>query len=190
MSSLVSGGRGVAEVFAERERAPTASAACAILDQCGGFLARISNDTYTRPSSRLFGSTVGQHVRHALDHFEAACAGLEGRTIVYDRRERGTSIETSREAALEHVSSLSRRIGVVGVAAAALPVRIEVMLSAGGDETVLESTLGRELAFAAHHAIHHHAMMASLGEEFGVTPPAGFGKAPATIHHEGSKVDG
>lgn len=171
-------------------RAPTASAACAILEQCGAFVRLLTSEAYTRPSARMFGSTVGQHVRHALDHFEAACAGLDGETIVYDRRERGTAVETSREAALEMIARLTSRLSGVGPSSASRGVRVEVMLSAGGDEATLESTLARELAFAAHHAVHHHAMMASLGSEMGVEAPSGFGKAPATLRHEHGSVRG
>lgn len=183
MSGLATGDRRAVEVAGGR--APTAAAACAMLEQCASFVRLLTDEAYMRPSARMFGSTVGQHVRHALDHFESACAGLEGETIVYDRRARGTAVETSREAALELIGRLTGRIGGVGVSQASRPVLVEVMLSAGGDEARLESTLARELAFASHHAIHHHAMMASLGLEMGVSCPAGFGKAPATLHHEG-----
>ena len=48
----------------------------------------------------------------------------------------------------------------------------------------LKSTLGRELFFATHHAIHHHAMMKTIGREFGIEAPAGFGTAPSTIKFE------
>ncbi len=184
MSGLATGEQRRAMEVRGSGRAPTAAAACAILEQCGAFVRLLDDSAYTRPSARMFGSTVGQHVRHALDHFEAACAGLADEVIVYDRRERGTAVETSRGAALEMIDRLSSQIGSVCPTSASRSVRVEVMLSAGGDEAVLESTLARELAFAAHHAVHHHAMMASLGVEMGVTPPSGFGKAPATLVHE------
>ncbi len=164
--------------------ASTAKAACTILAQCSAFLRAVPDGAYAKPSSRTFGSTIGQHVRHSLDHFEAVCSGLDGRAIVYDHRERGTSIETSRQAALDMIARVSDRLAGVSAGMASRPVRVEVMLSASGDEATLASTLGRELAFAAHHAIHHHAMMASLGEEMGVALTPGFGQAPSTLAHE------
>jgi len=63
-------------------------------------------------------------------------------------------------------------------------VRVRVMLCADGQHAELGSTLGRELAFAAHHAVHHHAMVAAIAAEFGLSAPDGFGRAPSTIHHE------
>jgi hypothetical protein len=58
------------------------------------------------------------------------------------------------------------------------------MLSGEGDEAELTSTFAREVAFATHHAIHHNAMIAAIAASFGVTIPAGFGKAPSTVNHE------
>jgi hypothetical protein len=48
----------------------------------------------------------------------------------------------------------------------------------------LVSTLGRELAFATHHAVHHQAMMKAIAFEFGVEVEECFGKAPATVNAE------
>ena len=45
---------------------------------------------------------------------------------------------------------------------------VRCMLSAQGDEQRLRSSLAREIAFASHHATHHHAMMASIALEHGV----------------------
>ena len=47
--------------------------------------------------------------------------------------------------------------------------------------------LGRELAFAAHHGVHHNAMINAICAELGVATPHGFGKAPSTINHECDK---
>jgi hypothetical protein len=48
----------------------------------------------------------------------------------------------------------------------------------------LGSTLARELAFASHHAIHHHAMMKAIAQEHGQAAESGFGVAPSTLNHE------
>jgi len=63
-------------------------------------------------------------------------------------------------------------------------VIVRVMLTSDGQDTTLPSTFGRELAFAAHHAIHHHAMIKAIAEEFGIATPAEFGKAPSTLNFE------
>lgn len=163
---------------------PTARAALAILAQCAAFVARIPDEVYTRASASMHGSTIGQHVRHTLDHLTAALRALDGAEIDYDHRRRDTPVETSRDEALREIDRRSVEAARVTRDAARRDARVRVMLSAEGDEMVLGSTLGRELAFATHHAVHHHAMISAIASEFGVPVPPGFGKAPATLHHE------
>ncbi len=71
----------------------------------------------------------------------------------------------------------------------ALPVRVRVMVGADGSTAELRSTLARELAFAAHHAVHHHAMVRAIAAEFGREMPEDLGKAPSTLHHERRLMD-
>lgn len=165
---------------------PVVDSSLSVLEQCGRFIAELDDASYTVPCSVIAGSTVGQHVRHSLDHFAAALSALDGQLIDYDRRERDTPVEQSRDAALHLVSDLRRRLGTIREGDLSWPVRVRVMINGEGDEVVLGSTMARELAFAMHHAIHHHAMMAAISKELGVTPEQGFGRAPSTVRHDRS----
>lgn len=64
------------------------------------------------------------------------------------------------------------------------PVQVTFALSKWDDHTEFKSTLLRELAFAAHHAIHHHAMIKHIllysFPSVAKALPKHFGKAPAT----------
>jgi enolase len=163
----------------------TAASAAAAVEQCEVFLSGLGADAYVTPSAVMHGGTIGQHVRHAIDHYDAAIAGLRGESIAYDRRERGTRIETDVGEARTRLREIARVLRTVTPSRSASSVRVRVMIESGsGLEAEHESTLGRELAFAAHHAVHHHAMIAAIAKAMGVAVPAGFGKAPATIHHE------
>ncbi len=126
----------------------------------------------------LSGSTIGQHVRHSLDHFSAVLDPIEPGVIDYDHRERDTPVEHDPLAARSSIEQLIRQLRVVRAPSAA--VRVRVMLSADGRESLLTSTIERELAFATHHAIHHHAMIAAIARTLQLDVPAGFGVAPST----------
>jgi uncharacterized damage-inducible protein DinB len=58
------------------------------------------------------------------------------------------------------------------------------MVAGDGSCATLSTTIGRELAFATHHGVHHQAMMRAIAGEFGVDVSPTFGKAPSTINHE------
>ena len=163
---------------------PAARAAIATLEQCERFLETIDDDLYTRPCDAVQGSTIGQHVRHSLDHVGAALDALAGSVIDYDHRDRDTPIERDRTQALTCLCAMCARLRSVNDDAALRETRVRVMLDADGTEETLRSTLGREIAFASHHALHHHAMIGAIASRLGVCVPEGFGRAPSTLHHD------
>lgn len=162
-----------------------AAAGAAMLAQCAAFVRALSDGAYVCDSSTHKGGTIGKHVRHVLDHFRAALEqGCAGETIDYDRRARNVPMETDRGAAIEAVESVRGRLAALREQDLDRPVRIRVMLAGDGTEAELRSTLGRELAFAAHHAVHHHAMVKAMAAEFGLDAGEHFGKAPSTLRHQ------
>lgn len=160
------------------------NAAMEVLKSCRCFLDSLDQAAYNHPSRALFGATVGQHVRHNLDHFAAAIGSIEGGVIDYDRRDRDTPIERDIERAAHEIERLVASLSAMTERASTQRVRVRIMLDASGDVTELESSVVRELAFATHHAYHHYAMMAVIAAELGLAIPGGFGKAPSTLHHE------
>jgi len=168
-----------------RARSPVADAAMATLDQCERLIRDLSDVAYAAPSRVLAGGTVGRHVRHTVDHFAALLAAHEQhQTVDYDRRERGTPMETVRADALAAIGDVRAALATLGAPEMNSPIRVRVMLTARGTEAELTSTLGRELVFAAHHAVHHHAMIKAIATEHGHHAPEEFGKAPSTLAHE------
>lgn len=161
-------------------------AAVRSLDSCAVLLASMDPEKYGRASPRLFDSTIGQHVRHSVDHFAAVIGSLEGNVIDYDLRRRDTPVEREASVADRVIRELAVRIAELGDDVLAKRVQVRIMVSDEGAEAELGSTFGRELVFATHHATHHFAMIASIAGEMGVAVPQGFGKAPSTVNHERS----
>lgn len=161
-----------------------AAAADAILEQCDAFVAALPPERYAEPAPAMGGGTIGQHARHVLDHFRAALTTPAGDPIDYDHRARGGRVETDPDAARAEIRRLRDLVRAIDEPAMTQEVTARVMLSGAGETADLGSTLGRELFFATHHAIHHHAMMKSIGAGFGVACPNGFGTAPSTLNHQ------
>jgi uncharacterized damage-inducible protein DinB len=142
----------------------------------------LDDESFSHPSERLPGGTIGKHVRHCLDHFLAALSVHDerGNAADYDHRERNVPMETDRAEALEAIHRVARRLRAVRAVVADEPAVVRVMVTCDGAQCEFRSTVGRELAFAAHHAVHHHAMMKVIADELAVSSPAGFGLAPST----------
>lgn len=155
-----------------------------LLGQCADIVGVLSDAQYAKLSEAMPGGSVGKHLRHTLDHYSAIGEAIDGGAPVeYDRRVRGGPIETSTRAAMESIASL--RAGLEGLAAElARPVSVRVMLDGDGACAELHSTVGREVAFATHHAVHHLAMIRVICAEMGVEVGSETGVAPSTVHHE------
>lgn len=172
-----------------------ATAALALLQQAISFIERIDDASYAAPSRLLPGGTIGKHFRHVVDHFAATLAPLRpgvesGTPIEYDRRERNVPMETCRRTAVEEIRGVMRDLERATESASGSHVTVRLMLTADGTEGDFRSTLGREIAFASHHAVHHHAMIQVIANELGLSVPEGFGKAPATLRFERSMNGG
>lgn len=163
-------------------------AATALLDQCASFIQQVDDHAYVTESKTIAGGTLGKHVRHVVDHFAAAVGAYErGEIIDYDHRERNVPMETDRRAALDAINDVRMQIACLGPRQLSEPVQVRVMLTGDGADADLSSTLARELFFATHHAIHHHAMMKAIACEFGFDAACEFGKAPSTLNYEAAR---
>lgn len=147
----------------------------------------------------LVGASIGQHYRHSMDHVELAALiassarnnsyhGSDASEVHYDLRVRGGTLETDLDLSRKRivdVVEVFRALETEDENVTRIPIDAYHMLSADSDkELALQSTIGRELGFCAHHSIHHMFMVKVIAVhtlcwndgEF----PHGFGKAPST----------
>jgi len=168
-------------------------------------------------------ASIGQHYRHSMDHMELAVlvaatrnemrdigVDMDPITLRYDNRVRGGTLENDVNEARKRILSVHRileeincchspdidsndndRINIMDE-----PVYASFMLSSDASEPEMDlpSTIGREMGFVAHHAIHHLAMVRviavhTLGLEESELPND-FGKAPSTAQFEKNLEDG
>lgn len=160
--------------------APAVTALVRLLDQVSEVIDTLSDAQYSkRPQGRPSGS-IGAHVRHCLDHVEAFMTGITEGALSYDRRVRGTSVESSRAVALERIRQLTAALLDLDERQLKTPLRVDVQLDPAGAACTVWSTAGRELTFVISHTVHHHATMAVLLNEAGTLLPERFGVAPST----------
>jgi hypothetical protein len=152
-------------------------------------------------------ASIGQHVRHSMDHLEsaarvAAAAAAENeddhkQEIHYDLRKRGGDDEDDLFAAEKRIQNVVNVLESLDRQAVSFncsrPVPAYFMLSSDPTEFNLPSTIGREMGFAAHHALHHMALIKIIATHtIGLAPdelPSNFGRAPSTVVHDRSISD-
>lgn len=158
---------------------PVQSCTREVLDQADRLLRDLPPSVYTATPPDG-GSSIGQHMRHMLDHFQVLMQA-DTRLLDYDQRHRGSCIETDIEQARALIARIQAWLNGLDDDAinAEVTVRSEVSLS----KTVcaeVGSSLGRELMFVSSHMVHHQAIVAMLAKAMSVEVEPGLGLAPAT----------
>jgi uncharacterized damage-inducible protein DinB len=151
-----------------------------LLDQLLDSLVAIGPSQYVaRPVPGVSGS-IGEHVRHTLDHIAALLKADGFEPLSYDRRQRGTAVETDLHVAVEQIFHLTALVERHSTRSLDEQLQVTTRLSTAGDEVTSWSTLGREVAFVASHTIHHQAQIALLMAVQGIHVTHRFGYAPST----------
>jgi uncharacterized damage-inducible protein DinB len=146
------------------------------LYQLREFLENISNDHYTAKPEILSGASIGQHIRHILEFYLLLVSGSFSGTISYDKRKRDIRIEEDTRFAIQTIDRLHSGIDT-------LDEKYQVKLKAdysNGEKSqkLIDSSVGRELAYCIEHSIHHQALIKAgliaiglnniISEDFGV----------------------
>ena len=155
----------------------------AVLRQLADVIRAMTDEQYRTKPVGVVSSHIGGHVRHCLDHVDALLAGLEHGDVDYDCRERGTMVETSREAALDAIRRQERQLIAFPRRCEQRPLRLAALVSPCLPAVEVETSAGRELAFVLSHTVHHNALIAVMAKTLGVPVPDRFGYAPSTIAH-------
>lgn len=164
------------------------------LHQGQRFLSVLSNDDYVALAAPHVSSSIGEHFRHWLDLFHAirhaegqdqATPNSDMNKIDYNVRRRGHPVERDCRVAEREIAQLVDWLCQLPPDAleARVSVESEVMMSQRQVEEV-ESTLAREITFAALHATHHFAMAKVVASLRGIEVESGFGVAPATATYQ------
>jgi len=155
-----------------------------VLRKEADLLNQIDDTVYTAASKGPFRSSIGDHIRHNLDHFEAFFQGLPEGRIDYEHRCRDTRIAASTDCALGTVKGYLSALQSLAVNSKS-PLEIREEREDGAEApTWLSSTLGRELQFLLGHTVHHHAIIVLLADRYGIALPEDFGVAPSTQRFE------
>eukprot|EP00658_Telonema_sp_P-2_P027423 TRINITY_DN21178_c0_g1_i3.p1 TRINITY_DN21178_c0_g1~~TRINITY_DN21178_c0_g1_i3.p1 ORF type:complete len:136 (+),score=34.18 TRINITY_DN21178_c0_g1_i3:196-603(+) len=124
-------------------------------------------------------STIGKHVRHALEHYVALADALmrPGLPVRYDDYKLKAKLEP---VALQPKKALDVIGQIVGLLEDAAELsgpeeraemfgnRIRVVMLTASRHVSMESTMKRELHFVFHHAVHHDSAMRTIASQLGL----------------------
>lgn len=155
--------------------------AIGLLTQCQQIIDLVNELDYTKQMPKYYNASVGSHVRHIVNHYEKVC-GKED-VLKYDIRERNSAIELDKLVASALIKKLSHHIKDMHLNYSH-HVTVEFMANEKGETYSIQTNLMRELAFVAHHGIHHMAIIKMMVEQMGYhVNNKAVGFAPSTLNH-------
>ncbi len=150
------------------------------LEQGAQLLDRLDDAAYRRAMQPVFGSSIGAHMRHNLDHYACLLDGIKSGAVDYGARERKLETEQDRAAARHEFARIARALAALD-AGAARQATLRVRREADENAEAVASSLERELDFLMSHTIHHYAIVAILCRLQAIEIPDDFGVAPSTL---------
>ncbi len=159
------------------------SALTAVIDDLITLVEQLPDNAFQGKSTPVVGlkSSIGEHVRHCLDHLKALQRGVVTGRIDYHNRERGGSIERDSREALDYLRDARDEFQRLPNGLLDRAVEVSDYVSIDLPPQLFASTLGREVLYALTHTIHHQAILRVLATAAGVGVAEPFGYAPATL---------
>ncbi|MDR9440974.1 MAG: DinB family protein [Halomonas sp.] len=153
------------------------------LAQLRGLVAVLTPDVYRQAFGEHGRHSLGKHVRHIIDHYDALLDGLDrgAELIDYEQRRRDEALEQRPQQAANHLAGIEARLSSLGSGSS--PDALTLGYPMDDERLSLASSLNRELAFLTSHSIHHMAIIALLAEQSGLHLPESFGVHPSTLRH-------
>ncbi|MGH1372675.1 MAG: DinB family protein [Cellvibrionaceae bacterium] len=141
-------------------------------------LVELSHDIYQHKPA-VANSTIGQHIRHIIDHFDAYRRGIDTSCIDYNIRSRDSELETTPTLAMQKLKEFELWLDHSPRESFELSLVTEVS-TLDRLSISLQSNSHRELVYLLNHSYHHVALAATLARTLGLAPSEKLGVAPAT----------
>jgi uncharacterized damage-inducible protein DinB len=155
-----------------------------VIDQALDLLVEMDDVSFQQIFSPYFSGSIGQHLRHVVDHYTNLLDGFETGLINYNKRHRFSPIESSIEVCQQAFEDVKRGLAELLPAQLAQSVSVMTEISISEhDDALVKSNVERELVFASSHAIHHYALIKIIRQMQNANVPDTFGFAPATLSY-------
>lgn len=164
------------------------AAAQDVLKQGLSLLSDLGDHSYSRVAGPPFGTSIGQHYRHVLEHFQCFLEGLETGEINYDARRRDRRLETEVKFASLTTCELLQALQRFTDQQIAQKCKATTSLGRGSAASTFDSNAARELAYCVGHAVHHYAIIRIVANGIGVTVASEFGFAASTLKHKAAQA--
>lgn len=159
------------------------------LEQIKSLLLQLSNKQYRHHSQLLSGATIGEHVRHILEFYHSVMNAMDTKIVNYDKRKRDLLLENDKEIAIQNIDLICSGLNIAFEDESL--ILVGNFSNSEGEESQINTTFFREMAYCLEHSIHHQALikvgLLELNSLSFIDDT--FGLAPATIRYKKVSVE-
>lgn len=144
---------------------------------------KLDEAVFSAPQDLFSGNSIGKHIRHILELFDAVLSSYKSGQLNYDNRDRSQLLESSPSAAQLKIAECIQKIAELE---ADKTLVLEGLCgSQPSDKITLLTSISRELFYNIEHAVHHMAMLQMVINACKIAEmPADFGYAYSTRKHQ------
>lgn len=146
--------------LASEPYSPAINANRALLYRLAGRVDRLTEPEYGWKSPDVTAS-VGQHVRHIVDHYHCFFQGLGEPLLSYDSRARDARLETAPRLGTEQLLSVAQQLLDMDQSNGQA-VTLSLLVAPESEPMLVNSSCDRELLYLQSHTLHHMALIQVL----------------------------
>ncbi len=151
-----------------------------LLRQMLQLVPELSDENYRSLPATCMEGSIGQHLRHVIDHYQCFVDGLQRELLDYSARGRNVQLECDPEFARETTSRLADTLEALDISGSSTLMVLHEPVNGNSEPAV--SSVARELEFLLSHTIHHYALIAIALRLLGISVPENFGLAFSTVN--------
>ena len=150
-------------------------------------LEKLSKDEYNEPQILIMNASIGQHIRHIINFYQAFLQGIISGVINYDSRNRDKTLEFDKEIAILEIKRLILKLDSLKNKTD-IDIFLEYINIDKEPRRILTS-FQRELLYISEHTIHHTAIIRIVFEIiYKIQVNDDFGFAPSTLEAKKREV--
>ncbi|GMQ81247.1 MAG: hypothetical protein BMS9Abin05_0678 [Rhodothermia bacterium] len=144
---------------------------------------RLTQPSFSLVDPPVYESSIGEHLRHIVEHYLCFLAGIPKGCVDYDARQRDSRISSDREYAEAEYERVCSELDALDSNNAGLEVKMAGTKDDEDGSPCSESSGKRELQYLQAHTIHHYALISMIMRIQGIETDGDFGVAPSTLRH-------
>ncbi len=165
----------------DHKRCPAISGNLEAIEQSLALCNLLDSNSYNYKATPYVQSSIGEHLRHILDMYQALIRQPQIGVIDYDHRRRGALVESDLETGISELKEIHCWLTEFDPANLDKPITILSEASISTQNVCeMPSSLRRELLFVSSHTIHHLAIVKVIATHANIETGEHLGYAPAT----------